>query len=183
MPRRLLIFDSPDRFVAGTIGEPGDRTFFLQARQGNAVASVVLEKVQVAALAARLDDLLTAVGDGPAAGQTAGEESGNEPHDQDPLDEPLIELFRVGAMALAWDQEAERVVIEAQPQSEDGDYVEVPDDAEDGPDLVRVRIAPDQARAFVRRAIALVAAGRPTCPFCGQPLEEGGHFCPKVSLN
>ncbi|HET6380193.1 MAG TPA: DUF3090 family protein [candidate division Zixibacteria bacterium] len=174
MARRLLVFDAPDRFVAGTIGEPGDRTFFLQARKGSAIASVVLEKVQVAALAARLDDLLTAV-DSPVTPEA--------PVDDAPLDEPLVELFRVGAMAIAWDPEAERVVIEAQPQSEDGDFVEVPDEAEEGPDMVRVRIDRSQARAFVRRAIAVVAAGRPTCPFCGQPLEQGGHFCPRVSLN
>ena len=58
MPRRRYIFDPPDRFVAGTIGEPGDRTFFLQAREGSRVVSVVLEKVQVAVLAERLGALL-----------------------------------------------------------------------------------------------------------------------------
>jgi uncharacterized repeat protein (TIGR03847 family) len=80
-------------------------------------------------------------------------------------------------MALSWDPQAERVVIEAQPEDESGDYVEVADDAEDGPDLMRVRIEPDDARAFVRRAQVLIAAGRPPCPFCGQPLEPTGHFC------
>ena len=58
MPRRRFIFDPPERFVAGTVGEPGDRTFFLQARDGGRVVSVVLEKVQVAVLAERLGDLL-----------------------------------------------------------------------------------------------------------------------------
>jgi uncharacterized repeat protein (TIGR03847 family) len=170
MTRRLFIFDEPDRFVAGTVGTPGDRAFFLQARKGNAVVSVGIEKVQVAALAARLDDLLDAV-EAPIADAEAT--------DQHPLEEPIVELFRVGAMALAWDPEGEAIVIEAQTPTEDGDYLELPDDAQDGPDLLRVRIPADEARGFVRRAEALVSAGRPACPFCGQPLEPSGHFCPR----
>jgi uncharacterized repeat protein (TIGR03847 family) len=70
-------------------------------------------------------------------------------------------------------------VIEAQTPTDDGEYAELPDDAPDGPDLLRVRLAPTEARSFVRRAEALLAAGRPACPFCGQPLDPRGHFCPR----
>jgi uncharacterized repeat protein (TIGR03847 family) len=171
MTRRLFIFDDPDRFVAGTIGEPGERAFFLQARQGSALVSVGLEKLQVAALAARLDDLLDAV-DAPVDGGGA---------DQRELEEPVVELFRVGAMALAWDARSEAIVIEAQTPTEDGDYVELPDDADDGPDLLRVRLDPVDARDFVRRAEVLLGAGRPACPFCGEPLDPQGHFCARGS--
>lgn len=196
MSRRLFIFDAPDRFVSGTVGLPGSRTFFLQARKGRAVVSVALEKAQVAALAERLDELLTVVDDDhaptptehgrPASAQRMEQALDQQPHyqpplDQQPLDEPVAEAFRVGAMALAWDAEGERVVIEAQPQDESGDYVEAADDDEDGPDLMRVRIARDEARAFVQRTRGLIAAGRPPCPFCGQPLEATGHFC--LALN
>ena len=167
MTRRLFIFDDPDRFLAGTVGTPGDRAFFLQARKGGALISVALEKVQVAALAQRLDDLLDAV---EAPAQT-------EPADELPLEEPVVELFRVGAMALAWDARTEAVVIEAQTPTDDGEYVELPDDADEGPDLLRVRIDVPSARAFARRAVALVVSGRPACPFCGQPLDPQGHFC------
>jgi uncharacterized repeat protein (TIGR03847 family) len=168
MARRLFIFDDPDRFVAGSVGEPGARAFFLQARKGGALVSVALEKVQVAALAQRLDDLLDAV---DAPDRAGAAEIG--------LEEPVVELFRVGAMALAWDADEEAVVIEAQTPTEDGEYVELPDDADDGPDLLRVRIDPATARGFVRHAEALIAAGRPACPFCGQPLDPQGHFCPR----
>lgn len=169
MARRLFILDDPDRFIAGALGEPGDRAFYLQARKGSTVVSVGLEKAQVAALADRLDDLLDAV------------EAPSRPvaSDHGPLEEPVVELFRVGAMALAWDAMSESVVIEAQTPTEDGEYAELPDDAEDGPDLLRVRIDPGAARAFVRSAEGLVAAGRPLCPFCGQPLDPQGHFCPR----
>ena len=177
MPRRLFIFDAPDRFVPGTIGDPGSRTFFLQVRKGEAVVSVALEKAQVAVLADRLADLLKTL-DGEA---DAG--SSPMPHDEAPLDEPLQDLFRVGPMALAWDPATDKVVIEAQPMTDDGDYVETTDDDADGPDLVRVRIARGQAREFVRRAEALVSAGRPTCPFCGEVLESTGHFCAQTKAH
>ena len=169
MTRRLFIFDEPDRFVAGTIGEPGDRAFYLQARKGGALVSVGLEKVQVAALAQRLEDLLEAVEapSNPASSDDQG------------LEEPVVELFRVGAMALAWDAGSDAVVIEAQTPTDDGEYAELPDDAEDGPDLLRVRINSGDARGFVRRAASLLTAGRPACPFCGQPLDPQGHFCPR----
>lgn len=168
MARRLFTFDPPDRFVAGTVGEPGKRAFFLQARKGPSLVTVAVEKMQVAALSERLEDLLDAV-EAPGVG---GDDGGS-------LEEPVEELFHVGAMALAWDAADERVVIEAQTPTEDGEYAEVPDDAPDGPDLLRVRIPPDEARRFVARAGALLEAGRPPCPFCGQPLDPQGHFCPR----
>jgi uncharacterized repeat protein (TIGR03847 family) len=167
MTRRLFIFDDPDRFVAGSVGEPGARAFYLQARKGGSLVSVGLEKVQVAALADRMDDLLNAVQ--APEGAMAADDHG--------LEEPVVELFRVGAMALAWDARNEAIVVEAQTPTEDGEYLELPDEAEDGPDLLRVRIDVADARRFVARAEALLAGGRPPCPFCGQPLDPTGHFC------
>lgn len=171
MARRLFIFDDPDRFVAGTIGSPGQRSFYLQARQAGALVTVAVEKTQVAVLADRLGELLDTV---QAATVSAAGAGGT---DQQPLDEPLVEAFRVGAMALAWDAGAEAVVVEAQPLDDDAEYVEVPDDDPEGPDLLRVRLSPDEARAFVSRSLDVVGAGRPPCPFCGMPLEATGHFC------
>jgi len=177
MARRVFDFDTPDRFVAGVIGEPGARTFYLQARQGGALVSVVLEKTQVAALAGRISELLDTV---------EGLEGALPAHaarDDRPLDEPMVELFRVGAMALAWDATVGRVVIEAQPLTENEAFADPSDHTAEALDLVRVRVEPARARDFVRRAASLVAAGRPTCPFCGQPLEATGHFCPRTNLN
>jgi uncharacterized repeat protein (TIGR03847 family) len=177
MPRRVFDFDTPDRFVAGAVGEPGARAFYLQARQGGALVSIGLEKTQVAALAGRMSELLDTV-EG-----LSGELPPGVDRDDRPLEEPTVELFRVGAMALAWDATTAQIVIEAQPLGDDPEFADVPDQAPTGPDLVRVRVQPARARDFIRRAAALVAAGRPTCPFCGQPLEATGHFCPKTSLN
>ena len=62
---------------------------------------------------------------------------------------------------------------------EDDDEEEVDDDADEGPDLMRVRITALAARAFVGRALRVLAAGRPPCPLCGQPLDPQGHLCPR----
>ncbi len=177
MPRRVFDFDTPDRFVAGVIGEPGARAFYLQARQGGALVSIGLEKTQVAALAGRMSELLDTV-EG-----LSGELPAGVARDDQPLEEPTVELFRVGAMALAWDATAEQIVIEAQPLGDEPELGAARDQPAAAPDLFRVRVEPARARDFIRRAAALVAAGRPACPFCGQPLEATGHFCPKTNLN
>jgi len=182
MPRRRYLFDPPERFVAGTVGEPGDRTFFLQAREGARVVSVVLEKVQVAVLADRLGELLTELerrGIEPSAEVAA---RGTADVDVAPLDEPLNEAFRAGSLTLGWDGDAERVLVEARAQDEDGEAIdpdEDDDDDDEGPDLLRVRMTADAARSFVARAARVVAAGRPPCPLCGQPLDPQGHICPR----
>jgi uncharacterized repeat protein (TIGR03847 family) len=174
VPRRIFVFDAPDRFVTGTVGEPGERAFFLQARKGDVVVSVGLEKVQAAALATRMAEMLAALDE---TGEPGDEPVAEGTEDAEPLEEPLVEMFRVGAMALAWDPETATMVIEARDATEEGEYLEVPDEAADGPDLLRVRIDAAVARAFVRRTAAVVGAGRPPCPFCGQPLDPSGHFC------
>ena len=180
MTRKRFVFDPPDRFVAGTVGEPGHRTFFLQARDGRRVVSVVLEKTQVAVLAERLGSLLFEL-DRRGITKTADAAAAT---DTSPLDEPLQEAFRAGTLTLGWDGGSERVLIEARAMTdEDEEPDDEPaveaDDDEDGPDLFRVRISADAARAFVDRAMRVVGAGRPPCPLCGQPLDPGGHICPR----
>ncbi len=177
MPRRRYIFDPPDRFVAGTVGEPGDRTFFLQARDGGRVVSVVLEKVQVAVLAERRGDLLDELERRGVEGLDV-----DPPEDASPLDEPLVEAFRAGSLTLGWDGGEERILVEARAQGEDGEAIdpdEDDDDDEDGPDLLRVRITATAARAFIERAERVVSGGRTPCPLCGQPLDPRGHLCPR----
>ena len=110
MPRRRYIFDPPDRFIAGTVGDPGNRSFFLQAREGGRVVSVALEKVQVAVLAERLGDLLgqldrRGVPHGSSESESVLEEAlgrvdagGLLGDDAAPLDEPLVQAFRAGSL-------------------------------------------------------------------------------------
>ena len=174
----VYYYDPPDRFVAGSVGQPGERTFYLQATSTGRVTSVVLEKFQVSLLAERIDELLdevlrrTGTAGIPATAPAALRDDG-------PLDLPLTEEFRVGAIALAWDGEDERVVIEAQEESEQPVEPLSDDVPQDGPGVLRVRISPAAARAFAERALQLVAAGRPPCPLCGLPLDATGHVCPR----
>ena len=175
MARQLYVFERPNRFVAGTVGEPGDRTFFLQATDGARVISVALEKQQVEVLADRLEQLLDEVVTRTGTSVPVADS------DTAALELPIDEEFRVSAMGLAWDGEAGLVVIEAQAPVDDAAVAEetLLEDSDDGPDALRVRIEPDRARAFVTRARRVIAAGRPPCPLCAQPLDPRGHVCPR----
>ena len=123
----MFYFDPPDRFVAGTVGEPGQRTFFLQARKASQVVSVTLEKVQVQVLAERLDQLLDELEDRGVT-ETAPTDG---PPDTGPLDEPLVEAFRATTLTLGWDADTERVLVEAR-----ADPVEIEIELEADPDDV-----------------------------------------------
>jgi uncharacterized repeat protein (TIGR03847 family) len=190
VPRQVFTFDPPDRFVAGTVGEPGQRTFFLQARDASQLATVVVEKEQVALLAERLDALLDELVRRTRGAVGGGQESASAGvEDLDPLEQPIVEEFRVGTLTLAWDGTDDRIVIEAFALAEAGDeageeagpadngtdITSVPDER----DMLVVRLSATSARAFARRARAVVAAGRPPCPLCGLPLDAQGHICPR----
>ena len=189
MTRRISNFDSPDRFVTGTVGEPGHRSFFLQARQGGSIVSVAAEKTQVAVLAANLAALLDTLAERGVEGIPA--DMGDRQIDDEPLGEPLVEAFRVGAMTIGWDSTRNMVLIQAAALTDDEDESSIveavmsDDDDADGPDLIRIRLSPADIRAFVARAARVIAGGRPLCPRCGEPLDPQGHMCsrPTAYLN
>lgn len=178
MARVIHVFRQPDRFIAGTVGEPGDRSFYLQAVEDSRTVSVLLEKQQVAVLAERLAALLDEV-----HRRFGAEVPPVEPDDQvdvQPLTVPIEEEFRVGTMGLGWDAESRSVVVELLAVTEEEiDESVVLDDTEEGPDAVRVFLTPVQARAFATRAERVVTAGRPPCPLCAEPLDADGHICPR----
>ncbi len=187
MARRIVDFDLPDRFATGTIGKPGDRTFFLQAIQGSRVVSVMLEKEQVAVLA---DRVLAMVDEVERRGLAAMDAGPAGIPDERPLQQPLHEEFRVGTLVIAWDEDIDRLIVEARSMTFDAgagesarreddelDEEDIPDDAPIGPDVLRVRLTPFMAQQFARRANSVVAGGKPVCPFCGQVLQRTGHFC------
>ncbi|MEV1158518.1 DUF3090 domain-containing protein [Micromonospora chokoriensis] len=188
MTHQVHAFEPPERFVAGTVGPPGERAFFLQARGGGRLVSVALEKVQVSLLAEKLEELLTEAQrrfgvDLPELAPVIG--------DNEPLDTPVDEEFRVGTLGLAFDVDTATVVIEAiaagevEPEVElgDEDDEDEGDDEDEEPDedldRLRVRLTPQATRQFIERARRVVNAGRPPCPLCGQPLDPAGHLCPR----
>jgi len=181
MSRTVFEYGEPARFVVGTVGMPGERTFYLQVLSGAEVTSVVVEKGQAEALAERIDALLDEVAATtdepiPAAGAQDGV-------DNAPLDLPVVEEFRVGAMALGWDQSTARVVVEAYAfvEDEEAPVPDLGDDETSGPDTLRVWLTAAAARAFAARSRQVVAAGRPQCPFCNGPLDPAGHICPRAN--
>lgn len=192
-------FEKPERFVVGTVGEPGQRTFFLQARDGRRVTSVALEKQQVAILAERLDLLLDEALRRRDFDPTIPALAPTELHDHDPLDQPIVEEFRVGTITLSWDDADAVVVIELFPVTDEPVVVEVesgeaPDEGDDADEeetevevelqaseVLLVKLDPAYARSFARRAQDVVSAGRPPCQFCGNPISPEGHLCPRAN--
>lgn len=178
-------FDPPERFVAGTVGPPGQRTFFLQARTGARIVSVALEKQQVQALAERVDELLDDVMASDRSSTVVPAVAPLGLEDAAPLEQPIEEEFRAGTMTLSWDPDDQRVVIEVFPFTEAA--VVSPDQLDEDleepePDeMLLVRLEPGPARAFVKRAEQVLEAGRPSCPFCGNPIDPDGHLCVRAN--
>ena len=170
MSLRSFDLPDPDVFTAGTVGPPGQRAFYLQARDGDLVITVRCEKQQVAALADYFEGLLDDLEPAPYVPVAA---------DLD-LVEPVQELWTVGPIGVAYEEEHDRIVVvleelvmEERPEPPDGD--------EDDGDTVRLRLNRAQVSSFVQRSRALVAAGRPACRFCGLPVDPTGHPCPRMN--
>ena len=174
-------FDWPDRFVTGTVGEPGARTFFLQVADRVRTISVILEKQQSAALADGMDTLLDELMGAEGNPHSVPEAAPEGLRDEDPLTEPVVAAFRTGAMTLAWDPATAQVVVQAIPlvESDDEDLDEGGVGEAEPTEALVVRIPVGTARAFADRARRIVRAGRPICPLCEEPMDADGHTCPE----
>jgi uncharacterized repeat protein (TIGR03847 family) len=170
-------FNPVERFVAGTVGAPGERTFFIQARTGSRVVSVVVDKSQVVALGERTKIMLREI---KKSDPTIFVKAVDV--DDAPLEQPIFEEFRAGVIAMAWDAENSVIVYELREitSSDDKEDEEIIFDESDlSADLLRVHVSPSQAAAFAKRCLSLANAGRMPCPFCGIPIDPNGHLCPR----
>ena len=152
--------DAPDHFTAGAVGPPGQRVFYLQARQSGQLLTLKCEKEHVRALGEYLAGLLAKL---PAG---AGEQPGDTA-----LLEPVDAAWAIAALGAGYDQDGDRVVLEVRELLEEG--------AEEEPAVGRLHITRAQAAAFVERVRVLVQTGRPICPACSQPMDASGHACPR----
>lgn len=162
---------APEIFTTDYTGEPGERTFYLQARGASGSQTFLVEKNQMALLADKLRELLVTI-DGSDTVLSA-------PPARDPaltIEEPLEPEWRVGAIGLGFVEDADRVIVLVQPVESESEVTEGEPDTEQ--DEVRFILRRDQARSFVLHAIAVVAEGRPLCQLCGLPMDPGGHLCP-----
>jgi uncharacterized repeat protein (TIGR03847 family) len=163
--------DSPDHFTAGAVGPPGQRVFYLQARDDNRLITLKVEKEHVRALAEYVGGLLARVKGAPGTARGGAE-----------LLEPIEAAWDVGSLAVGYDEGQDRVVVEASELIEAEETEEestAAPEPEPEPAMARFRITRAQAAAFVERANELMKGGRPTCPVCSRPMDPEGHVCPR----
>jgi len=153
-------FVAPDHFTAGAVGPPGQRVFYLQSREKGTLVTLKSEKEQVRALAQYLSGLLEKL---PAVGERMPRSLS--------LIEPIDAAWIVASIAVGYDEARDRILVVANELLEE-------EEAGD-PASARVLITRAQAAAFVKRAEALMKAGREICPWCSQPKDPGGHTCPR----
>lgn len=168
MPYQVYDLNPVERITTDAIGEPGKRVFYLQARKELRLVTLICEKEHVAALALAIDQLLLSL-----AGDDADAVVEPDPIIDGGMDLelPLEPAFRVGQVNLGYDQVTERLVIIAyELQEEDDDAI---------PSVARFWATPAQMRAFSIHGQEVVAAGRPRCAMCGEPIDPEGHFCPR----
>jgi uncharacterized repeat protein (TIGR03847 family) len=160
--------DGPDHFTTGAVGPPGQRVFYLQAREADTLVTLKCEKEQVAALAEYLGGLLARL---PGHAAVAG--------DKPELLEPVEAAWPVGSLGVGYDGDRDRIVVIANERIEDEDTEEEEKSGGPEPASARFAITRAQAAAFIERARGLQRAGRPTCPMCGEPKDPAGHACPR----
>ncbi|MGB5953393.1 MAG: DUF3090 domain-containing protein [Ornithinimicrobium sp.] len=180
----LIDFDPPERFIAEAVGPPGGRTFFLQAIAGSRVMTVSVEKEQVRLLGESLSELLDEMA--PAPEGPEGQGSAHLKPDTGPLHTPIEEDFRARALTLAWDPDRRTATVEANEHDPDTAADSDAGDSDSGADplssgAIRVVLDVPMARGFAQRCAAAVEGGRPSCPFCGGPLDPSGHICPRAN--
>ncbi len=158
--------DPVTRLTAGAVGEPGNRTFYLQARSADQLVTLLAEKEQVRALAVSIAQMLEAL--------PGGEDEGTIPAGDLELEEPLLPEWRIGPMAIRYDDARDRILVIASELLEE-------EDSEAEAATATFVASRAQARALAEHAEEVVDAGRPRCRFCGFPMDAEGHVCPAMN--
>jgi uncharacterized repeat protein (TIGR03847 family) len=174
----LRTYSDLARFTVGTVGVPGDRTFFLQFRAGNALISTSIEKSQVGAMSERLRYMLKEIRQvHPLAPRPALN------RDSLPLENPVVDEFRVGSIAIFYDDTNSAIQIDLRELNLNSDEDEEDEDLPllNDVEIIRLLITPSQALTFCDRAELVIAAGRQPCPFCGLPIDPQGHLCARAN--
>jgi len=183
MSRIIYRHENVTRCIVGTVGLPGERQFFLQVISDQERTCIAIEKSQAAALSERLRVMMREL----RRNQLASLDELNivSERDDTALEFPITEDFRAGVIGISWEQETQRILVEAQAIGDES-LTELLDDdeallIEDAPDLLSFKLRIHQARAFCDRTDAVVAAGRQPCPFCGLPIDPFAHLCPRAN--
>lgn len=172
----LRSFSEVKRFTVGTVGLPGERTFYLQLRSGSVLLSTSIEKSQVAALSERLNFMLKEI--------RLAHPLVPRPElvrDSLPLENPVFDEFRVGSMAIFFDEATSKIQIDLRELNIEDDEFDESSAQIDDVEIIRLFISPSQAKIFHDRAELVVAAGRQPCPFCSFPIDPQGHICARAN--
>lgn len=173
--RRVYNLDNVDRFVLGTVGQPGERAFYLQAKKAGQNFTFALEKGQAQALTERFAEIL----------KDARATQGGLVRDTEPLETPIDSEFSLGVMSISWQFDSQLIRFEGQAiTGEDSEEIFeeiVSDDTQSAPAIVRITLTPTQVRSFIARSISVIKAGRQPCMFCGGPINVDGHICPRAN--
>jgi len=170
MPQIELDLNPITHITTDAIGQPGQRTFYIQAWQDERVVSLIVEKVQIQTLAVGLDQYLAELDlRSPNLSPASPAYDEEKMHIHPPVDP----LFRVGELGLGYDAESDKIILVAREvQASD-------DQPEEEANIVRFWCSRSQLLAMCRWGLEVASRGRPLCPQCGEPMEPEGHFCPK----
>jgi uncharacterized repeat protein (TIGR03847 family) len=160
--------DPVDRITADAVGPPGERTFYLQARKGEDLVTIVLEKQQVQLLSSSILEILARV----------GKETGLGPDEEEmALEEPVEPRWRAGRLSIGYLDDRELLLLEVE------ELVEEDEDQEEEREGERLRLwaTPEQMLSLSRHGALVCSRGRPACQFCGNPLDDDGHICPAMN--
>ena len=161
-------YEHIDRITADAIGDPGQRVFYLQARQGDDIVTILVEKQQVQLLAASILEVLARI----------GQETGPGPDEEEmDLENPIDPLWRAGRLSIGYSEDTDRMLIEIDelvPEDEEGT-------AEREPDHALFWGTREQMLSLSRHGAVVCEQGRPACEFCGNPMDPEGHACPATN--
>jgi len=185
MPRIDFELNPVSHITTDAIGQPGKRVFYIQGQKGDQVITLIVEKVQIQTLALGVEEFLSEINkrfpDSPEA-------SGEFEEGLMRIYPPVDPLFRVGELALAYDSDQDMAILiakevnnnEESPSPEENlDPIEESEESEDEGNAVRFWCTRSQLLAMCRWGLEVSGRGRPVCPYCGQPMDPSGHFCPK----
>ena len=163
--------DPVDRITTDAVGPPGERVFYLQARKGPELVTVLVEKQQVQLLSASILEILARVGKETGLGP---------PEEEMALEEPAEPLWRAGRLSIGYLDERELLLLEVEELLDEDDEEEEDETEREG-ERLRLWATPEQMLSLSRHGAAVCARGRPSCQFCGNPLDPEGHVCPAMN--
>ena len=153
------------RLDAESQGPPGQRTFRLLVTSDQGTASLWLEKEDLQTLGLAIEQFLAQLSGRPQWKLYGAPPAPYQPPRGFPL-KPLVEL-KVGQLSIGYEDTSGLFVL----------LIHDVDADPDGPASFTCLASSSQLEALSRRIESIIAAGRPRCPLCGDPMDRDRHAC------